>query len=147
MGYCFSLRSGAISWASRKQKIVTTSSTEAEYISLSCGVQQALWIRNWLDKVELGLGAKPLDIFCDNLGAISVSETNRAHNLTKHLDLKYLFTRDIVAEGKVAIHPVKSSQNIADIMTKSLAKDKHRRIVTALGLDWKSQATRGSVNE
>ncbi|KAF5366359.1 hypothetical protein D9757_011478 [Collybiopsis confluens] len=82
---------------------------------------------------------------CNNLGAISISETNREHNLSKHIDTKYLFTRDIVKKKKVAIFHVSSSQNVANIMTKSLPKDKHRRIVSALGLDWKSQDVRGSV--
>ncbi|KAF5336753.1 hypothetical protein D9757_015372 [Collybiopsis confluens] len=71
--------------------------------------------------------------------------TNREHDLSKHIDTKYLFTRDIVEKKRVAIFPVSSLQNLADIMTKSLPKNKHQRIVSALGLDWKSQDVRGSV--
>ena len=104
-------------------------------------------MRNWLDEIDLGMGDAPMNIMCDNLGAISITETNRAHGLSKHIDTKYMFARKVVEQGKVAVYPVSSSQNISDIMTKSLTKDKHRRIVRALGLDWRYQDTRGSVKE
>lgn len=145
MGYIFILNGSPISWSSKRQDAVALSSTESEYVSLSRGVQQALWMHSWLDEVDLGLGNEPLHILCDNIGVVSLSETNKAHNLSKHIDIKYHFVWDVVDDGRVAVFPVSSSQNLADIMTKSLPKDKHRRIVMGLGLDWWYQDTRGSV--
>lgn len=145
LGYIFILNGSPISWSSKRQDAVALSSTESEYVSLSQGVQQALWICSWLDEVDLGLGKDPLDILCDNISAVSLSETNKAHNLSKHIDIKFHFVQDVVEDGRVAVFPVSSSQNLADIMTKPLPKDKHHRIVTGLGLDWWYQDTRGSV--
>jgi len=86
-----------------------------------------------------------MDLLVDNLGSIALAETTKGHDLAKHIDIRYFFIRDAVKEGQVSIYPVASSQNLADIMTKSLPKEKHRRIVTALGLDWWYHDSRGSV--
>ena len=110
-------------------------------------MQHAIWTRSWLDKIDLGLGDDPLDLLCDSIGAISLLEMTKEHNLTKHVNIQLHFVRNFVASWEVAIYPVRSSQNLANIMTKSLPKDKHQRIMSALGLDWQEQATRGSVIE
>lgn len=60
--YIFLLNGSPISWSSKHQDAVALSSTKSEYVSLSRGVQQALWICSWLDEVDLGLGKDPLDI-------------------------------------------------------------------------------------
>jgi hypothetical protein len=144
-GYLFLLNGAPISWSSKRQQVVAQSSTESEYILLARGVQQALWLRSWLEEVGMGLGDHPMDLLCDNLGAVNLSETTKGHNLSKHIDIKHHFLRDEVASGKVAIHHIPTEQNLADIMTKSLPKDKHRRIVSALRLDWRYQDARGGV--
>ena len=43
-GYCFSLRSGMVSWSSRKQNLVALSSIEVEYIASSLGAREAVWL-------------------------------------------------------------------------------------------------------
>ena len=43
-GYVFKMAGGPVSWASRKQKSVSTSTTEAEYVGLSVGARQAQWL-------------------------------------------------------------------------------------------------------
>jgi hypothetical protein len=146
-GYIFLVNGSPVSWSSKRQSMVALSSTESEYISLSRGVQQAVWIRSWLDEIGLGLGENPIDILCDNIGAVSLAETNKAHNLSKHIDIRLHFIRDIVGKGDIAVYPVSSMQNLADIMTKSLSKFNHSRIISALGLDWsyQKQDARGSV--
>jgi len=44
-GYCCKLNSGTILWCSRKQDIVSLSSTESEYIALTEGCKELQWIR------------------------------------------------------------------------------------------------------
>jgi hypothetical protein len=65
MGYKFSLRSGAISWASRKQKVVTLSSTEAEYIGTSEAAKEACWLRMLLSGISVPIEI-PTPILCDD---------------------------------------------------------------------------------
>jgi hypothetical protein len=65
LGCCFSLGSGVISWFSRKQKSISLSSTEAEYMAASMASCEAIWLR----KLLMGLFDRELEptvIHCDN---------------------------------------------------------------------------------
>ena len=110
------------------------SSTESEYWSLAHGVQQALWTRSWLNEIDLGLEDEPLKLLCDSIGAISLSETTKEHEVSKHVDIKLHFICDVVASGAVEIFPVASTQNVADIMTKALSRPTHHQWVIFLRL-------------
>ena len=47
-GYTFHIGDALISWSSRRQATVAKSSTEAEYVALSCATQEAVWLRRLL---------------------------------------------------------------------------------------------------
>jgi hypothetical protein len=51
-GYVFTLAGGAISWRTKKQDVVATSTTEAEYIALSEATKESIWIRRILREIE-----------------------------------------------------------------------------------------------
>ena len=85
-GYLFHFRCGAISWSSKKQYIITLSSTEAEYIAQTHAAKEALWLWSFLDEVR-GMGRGPMMINCDNQGAIVLAKDNKFHSRTKHIDL------------------------------------------------------------
>ena len=44
-GYLFTLQDGAISWSTRRQRIVALSSTEAEYMSMVSAFQDCIWLQ------------------------------------------------------------------------------------------------------
>jgi len=84
---------------------------------------------------EIGLPVKgPIHINANNNGAISNSLNNKNHRHTKHIDVRHYFIKDCVAHGQVAFHYVPSSENLADILTKSLPKDATRKFTTYLNL-------------
>jgi len=51
-GYVFLLCGGAISWKTRKQDVVATSSTQAEYVTLTEAAKEAVWLRRLLIELE-----------------------------------------------------------------------------------------------
>ena len=51
--YMFTIAGGAVSWSSKCQQTISLSMTEAEYMALTCGTQQAMWIFDWLMEVDL----------------------------------------------------------------------------------------------
>ena len=59
-GRLFVLAGGAIAWASRKQSLVASSTTEAEYIAYSDAAKEAAWLR------QLCLDAKCEDQLLEN---------------------------------------------------------------------------------
>jgi hypothetical protein len=86
MGYTFSLGSGAISWASRKQKVVAVSSTESEYIAASEGAKDACWLRMLLRGLTVPVNSATT-LFCDNNSAIVLANDQSLHIRAKHIDI------------------------------------------------------------
>ena len=71
-GFVFMINGGAVSWKSSKQATVTDSIIEAEYIATSETTKEGVWMRRFL--IELGVfpnASSPLNLYCDNNGAIA----------------------------------------------------------------------------
>lgn len=101
-GYVFKVYGNIVSWTSRKQSTVNLSSTEAEYVALTEAVCEAKWIRQLL--TELGIGCNvPTQISEDNQSCIKIAEEPRGHKRMKHIDIKYNFIRDVIANGEIQI--------------------------------------------
>src|ERR1700679_4325537 len=95
-GYVFIAAGGAITWGSKKQNIVSLSTTEAEYICLSDAAREATWLRNLY--AEIGFPQEePTLVYGDNLSALAIAENPRYHRRTKHFDIKHHYIRDQVS--------------------------------------------------
>jgi hypothetical protein len=100
-GYVFTLASGAISWRSYKQTIMTSSTMYAEFIACYEVVGQAIWLKIFI----LGLRvvdsiSKQLTLYCDNKATFFFSHNNKSSGAAKHIDLKYLVVRE--RESRIA---------------------------------------------
>ena len=132
--YVVKMGTGAISWRSKLQDVVTLSTTEAEYIAATHAGQELKWLHNLL--TELGYTFKSPHTLCiDNQSAIAVSQNPEHHGRMKHLDLKYFWLRDEVAKWKT-ITTVYCPSNFmpADILTKPLPLSKVKTACPLLGL-------------
>ena len=123
--YVFSLWTGPVSWVSKKQRSVSTSTTEAEYVALCQAGKQAVWTRGLLR--ELGYdwlleGEYTVPISSDNNAAIALSENPENHARSKHIDIQYHYIRQLVAYNYVRIEFCLSTHMIANIFTKPLSK-------------------------
>jgi len=90
LGFVFMINGGVVSWKSSKQAIVIDSTSEAEYIVASESLNQGVWMRRFL--IELGVFLKassPLNLFCDNNGAIAQAKEPRNHQKNKHVLWKF----------------------------------------------------------
>ena len=119
-GYVFLLHGGAISWQSRLQPTVATSTVEAEYMAVAAAVKEALWLRTLL--ADLGFDARTVRIACDNRGTVQrLLSDNVVSQRTKHIDVQYHFARERALRGEVAFRDIASKDNVADCLTKPLA--------------------------
>ena len=108
-GCCFSLGSTSISWMTRKQKSVSLSTVEAEYIAASMACCEAIWLR----KLFSELFEHALDttvIFCDNQSGIHLSENPVFHDRSKHIDIRYHLIRDMVQRGVIRLQHIKMDE-------------------------------------
>lgn len=118
-GHVFMLNFGAITWSSKKQQIVTLSTTEAEFVAAASCACQAIWLRRMLE----ALGDKQEGstiIFCDNISTIKLSRNPIMHGRSKHIDVRFHFLRNLWNDGVVELKYCKSGNQLADILTKSL---------------------------
>ncbi|POM67427.1 RxLR effector candidate protein, partial [Phytophthora palmivora] len=130
-GYVFFLNGSAISWKSKRQPTVATSSTEAEYMALYNAIQEAVWLRQLLK--DLGYENKgATTIYQDNQGCIALAKNPAYHTRTKHIDIKFHFLREKVESKTVELEYKPTDEMIADGFTKALARDKHNKFVNGL---------------
>lgn len=117
-GYIFLLNGGPITWSSQKQKTIALSTTEAEFVAASESAKEIIWLRQLLS--DLGEIYDCVTLHVDNQSAIKLINNPIYHKRTKHIDVKYNFIREKVEAGLIKIKYISSSNQLADILTKSL---------------------------
>jgi hypothetical protein len=121
-----------ISWLSKKQNSVATSTTEAEYMALSVSARQALWYIHRFQ--ELGLGFTiPATLHCDNTASINISNNPIVSSRTKHIDIHYHYIRERLINKDFLLEYISTTSNLADIFTKPLDIGKQLGILQHLG--------------
>mgnify|MGYP005981043023 FL=1 len=125
-GYIIFFCGGPISWCSRKQPIVSLSSTEAEYISAAECVKELLYLKSLID--ELTNGEVKIDLYVDNQSAISIVKTGQFNRRSKHIDVRFHFINEKVREGIINIKYCSTEKQIADIFTKPLGNIKFENL-------------------
>ncbi|CAL5372261.1 unnamed protein product [Camellia sinensis] len=129
----FLMSSGSISWSSKKQQIVTLSTTEAEFVAAASCSCQAIWLRKMLE--VLGHQQQgPTTISCDNVSAIKLSRNPVMHGRSKHIDVRYHFLRDLCKDGVIELEFCKSGDQAADILTKPLKQPVFEKLRSILGV-------------
>lgn len=131
-GFVFIRSGAAISWCSKKQPTVALSTAEAEYMALSACTQEAMWLKQLND--EIFDTNKSINIFSDNQSAICIAENNGYSSRSKHIDLRHHFIREKIINKSCILHYVSTDKNIADALTKALAKQKFTAFANSFGL-------------
>ena len=121
-GYVTLLNGSPLTWKSCRQTVVTTSSTEAEYVAACDGTKEVMWLRNLLEGISHP-SSTPTILFEDNNSCIAQSENPLHHKRTKHIDVYYHFTRQMVKEGIVKLIKIDTIEQVADMLTKPLGKE------------------------
>lgn len=130
-GWVAMLGGDPVSWASKKQKVVSQSSCEAELYAEAAAINEIKWLRGLLD--ELGLsGAHTPILYGDNQSTQSLTRNGIKSERTKHVDIKYQFVTDEVARGRVQLQWVATTQQLADVLTKALGAQQHKALVQRL---------------
>lgn len=132
-GCVFMFNSGAVSWSSKKQPVVSLSTTEAEYIAAASCACQCVWLRRVL--TELGyVQEECTTILCDNSSTIKLSKNPVLHGRSKHIDIRFHFLRELVRDGVVDLRHCNTQDQIADIMTKPLRLEVFLKLRSLLGV-------------
>nr|GEW37088.1 putative ribonuclease H-like domain-containing protein [Tanacetum cinerariifolium] len=129
---CQFLRCRLISWQCKKQTVVATSSTKAEYVAAaSCGAQ-VLWIQNQL--LDYGYNFINTIIYIDNSSTICIIKNPVLHSKTKHIEIRHHFIRDCNEKKLIQVIKIPSDDNFADLLTKAFDVGRFQYFVASIRL-------------
>ncbi len=131
-GYVFTVGGCAVSWKACLQATVALSTTEAEYMAISEACKEAVWLRGLY--TELCGDNSCINIFCDSQSAICLTKDQMFHERTKHIDVRYHYIRDVIAQGDIKICKISTHDNPADMMTKPVPATKFELCSSLVGV-------------
>ena len=95
-------------------------------------IKKALWLKSLFGELSLHQGVTT--IYCDSQSAIHLTKDQMYHERTKHIDVKFHFIRDTIAEGKVLVQKISTKENPADMFTKPLPVYKFKQCLNWVGI-------------
>ena len=133
--FAFLLNNGAIFWSSKKKSCIALSTMEAKFAALSVVVQEGIWLRRFMEHlINKGDVIEPVLISCDSQAAIAYTKDPKFYAKTKHIDIKFNFVKDIVAQKEVNMKYITIQEIVANLFTKPISKEAYFRHVKSLGL-------------
>lgn len=132
-GYIYTYNGGAVTWSSKLQDTVALSTTEAEYIGLCNAIKEGMWLRQLYRDIGYDMGA-PTVVCGDNQASIALIRLPGVRQRTKHIDVRYHYVRERVEEGDIIVTYISTVDNVADICTKALPRDRVEFLRKAIGM-------------
>jgi hypothetical protein len=155
LGNVFFLAGGPISWMSKKQKSVATSTAEAEYMAMCSCAKQSQWVTQVLRDMGMHhlIGAnpakstvkedmrhlmsspcQPVRLMGDNQAALSLVKDAHVNERSKHIDVAYHFVRKLWQIKRITVEFIGTADMKADGFTKALGGPQFKRFISQLGL-------------
>jgi hypothetical protein len=83
---------------------------------------------------ELGKKQENNRLYCDIQSAIHLAKNSAFHSNTKHIQLRYHFIRSTLEDGKLKLEKIHISQNLADMLTKGVTREKLSSFSVSIGI-------------
>ncbi|GJT32230.1 putative ribonuclease H-like domain-containing protein [Tanacetum coccineum] len=131
-GGCQFLGRRLISWQCKKQTIVATSTTEAEYVAAANYCGQVLWIQNQM--LDYGFNFMNIKIYIDNESTICIVKNLVFHSKTKHIEIRHHFIRDAYEKKLIQVLKIHTDDNVADLLTKAFDVSRFNFLIVNIGM-------------
>jgi len=119
-GYIIQVAHATISWRCRKQQSIAASPCEAEYMALAVTMKHHLWLKRGIQELlKINI---PNVLFCDSNAATDAAYNPKLNDRSKHIDVAYHFTRELINQGNLSVMSVPSEQTMADIFTQGMTR-------------------------
>ena len=144
-GNLFTLNGSPVSWKPKLQSTVALSTAEAEYVALCAAAKEAIFLRTLLYEIKIP-HSQPTEIKEDNQSCIALKRIPICNERTKHIDIRYHFTREKVLNIEILVRYCPTENMIADILTKPLPAPRHEKLTSMIFKDESSNALSGGVD-
>ncbi|WZZ20665.1 hypothetical protein YC2023_122052 [Brassica napus] len=132
-GYCTFIGGNLVTWKSKKQKVISCSSAEAEYRAMLKLTNELVWIKGILKHLEIEQST-PMTMHCDNQAAIHIASNSVFHERTKHIEVDCHKVRQMIILGVILPCYTRSEDQLADVFTKAARVKTMESILSRLGL-------------
>jgi hypothetical protein len=123
----------AVYWRSKRQPIVTTSSTEAELVAATATALQLKWIKHLIND-DMKQNTASVTLYCDNEATTKLAKDPIASDRTKHIEIRHRKIQEFVEEGVMHIDWVSTTDQLADILTKALDRNTFEDLRSRIGI-------------
>lgn len=122
-GFLTTLWDALVNWGSKRQTCVARSTCQAEYMALSMGAMESLWLQNLLNRLLPGTCPA---ILSDNQAAVKIASDKASMKNSRHIDREFHYVNELLRLGRVEIRWIPGTAQYADVFTKALGNLKHR---------------------
>ena len=118
-----------VSFKSGLQSLTAMSTMEAELVAAALAMKEVIFCTNMMTELGFGQEFSSAPLYIDNTATLNVIGNQTFSGRTKHVALRFFYIREIVKEGKISIHYVKTDDNLADIGTKHLNNKRFKYLI------------------
>lgn len=139
-GIVIKVNGAPIFWTSKRQTMVTVSSAEAEYIAISSCGKHISWLRRLFHELQTHVpiysesDIAPTVIYTDSTAAISLATRPQVSERNKHIEIKAHHIKDLMEKGVVILKHIRTINQPADLLTKSVSEATLNRLLTFLNM-------------
>lgn len=124
-GYLVAVNSTRETWKSARQTVVAFSSAEAKYTALSTCAKTVIWLRrfqlelmNKREFVDTEYQLPYTSMFSDSTAALLLATSSQVFAKSTHIETKYYRLRRLIDSGKIELHHISTTEQVADVFTK-----------------------------
>lgn len=129
LGPCDEASGCTVYASSKKQKLITRSSCESELVAIYDSMEEILFVRNIF--TEITGNTAPATLYQDNQSTITIAEQGPKAR-TRHIDRRYFYIREVIAEKKIVLKKEDTNTMIADMFTKPIVGKRFRSLRSCL---------------
>jgi hypothetical protein len=132
-GWLFQISNNTVSWRSRRQTRTAQSSAKSEYYAAADAAKEAVHLRRLMGDLEHSC-IHPVEMHVDNQSAIKQSNAPVDQGMSRHVDLRSHFLREMARLGHIRCTYIPAADQRADVMTKNMPAPGFRRMRDWLGV-------------
>jgi hypothetical protein len=120
-GIAILFRGQPVYWRSKRQPIVTSSTTEAELVALNLCALQVQWLKLLLGQ-DIGVAPLKANLYCDNQSTVSVAHNPIVSDRSRHINVKHRKVQELIEDQVMNVEWISTKDQVADILTKQMPR-------------------------